>query len=107
MKGRPRHGAVSYTHLDVYKRQDFIGDAAAWADYLADEGFRRVVLVGHSEGALIALCAAQQTPKVAAVVSLAGAGYPLDEILQLQLAAQLLPDNMDLLLQATMRSPPP
>ena len=80
--------------------EDFIGDAAAWADYLAGEGFRRVVLVGHSEGALIALCAAQQTPKVAAVVSLAGAGYPLDEILQLQLAAQLLPDNMDLLLQA-------
>ena len=29
-----------------------------------------------------------------------GAGYPLDEILQLQLASQLLPDNMDLLLQA-------
>lgn len=80
--------------------EDFIGDAAAWAGYLAGEGFRRVVLVGHSEGALIALCAAQQTPKVAAVVSLAGAGYPLDEILQLQLAAQLLPDNMDLLLQA-------
>lgn len=79
---------------------DFIGDAAAWADYLAGEGFRRVVLIGHSEGALIAFCAAQQTPKVAAVVSLAGAGYPLDEILQLQLASQLLPDNMNLLLQA-------
>lgn len=31
---------------------------------------------------------------------MAGAGYPLDEILQLQLASQLLPDNMDLLLQA-------
>lgn len=29
---------------------DFIGDAAAWADYLADEGFRRVILIGHSEG---------------------------------------------------------
>lgn len=52
---------------------DFIGDAAAWADYLADEGFRRVILIGHSEGALIAFCAAQQTPKVAAVISVAGA----------------------------------
>ena len=79
---------------------DFIGDAAAWADYLAGEGFRRVILIGHSEGALIAFCAAQQTPKVAAVISVAGAGYPLDEILQLQLASQLLPDNMDMLLQA-------
>lgn len=80
--------------------EDFIGDAVAWADYLAAEGFRRVVLIGHSEGSLIALCAAQQTPKVDAVVSISGAGYPLDEILQLQLAAQLLPDNMDLLMQA-------
>ena len=79
---------------------DFIGDAAAWADYLTGEGFRRVIRIGHSEGALIAFCAAQQTPKVAAVISVAGAGYPLDEILQLQLASQLLPDNMDLLLQA-------
>lgn len=79
---------------------DFIGDAAAWAEYLSRQDFRRIVLIGHSEGALIAFCAAQQTPKVAAVVSLAGAGYPLDEILQLQLASQLLPDNMDLLLQA-------
>ena len=62
---------------------DFIGDAAAWADYLAGEGFRRVILIGHSEGALIAFCAAQQCPEVDAVISLAGAGYPLDEILQL------------------------
>ena len=89
-----------YLGLTVASYIYFIGDAAAWADYLAGEGFRRVVLIGHSEGALIAFCAAQQTPKVAAVVSLAGAGYPLDEILQLQLASQLLPDNMDLLLQA-------
>ena len=79
---------------------DFIGDAAAWADYLAGEGFRRVVLIGHSEGALIAFCAAQQCPEINAVISLAGAGYPLDEILQLQLAAQLAPTHMELLMQA-------
>lgn len=79
---------------------DFIGDAAAWADYLAGEGFRRVVLIGHSEGALIAFCAAQQCPEVDAVISVAGAGYPLDEILQLQLAAQLAPTHMELLMQA-------
>lgn len=79
---------------------DFIGDAAAWAEFLDGEGFRRIVLIGHSEGALIALCAAQQSPKVGAVISVAGAGYPLDEILQLQLAAQLAPAHMDLLMQA-------
>lgn len=79
---------------------DFIGDAAAWADYLAGEGFRRVVLIGHSEGALIAFCAAQQCPEIDAVISVAGAGYPLDEILQLQLATQLAPTHMELLMQA-------
>ena len=58
------------------------------------------MLIGHSEGALIAFCAAQQCPEINAVISLAGAGYPLDEILQLQLAAQLAPTHMELLMQA-------
>ena len=58
---------------------DFIGDAAAWAEYLSRQDFRRIVLIGHSEGALIAFCAAQQCPEVDAVISVAGAGYPLDE----------------------------
>ena len=79
---------------------DFIGDAAAWAEYLSRQDFRRIVLIGHSEGALIAFCAAQQCPEVDAVISLAGAGSPLDEILQLQLAAQLAPTHIELLLQA-------
>ena len=34
------------------------------------------------------------------MISVAGAGYPLDEILQLQLAAQLAPTHMELLMQA-------
>ena len=61
----------------------------AWADFLAaDERFDRVVLIGHSEGSLIALAAAKRTDKVAAVVSLAGAGEPIDQTLRRQLAAQ-------------------
>ena len=39
---------------------DYIDDAAAWVDFLHDEGFEKVVLVGHSEGALIALCEAAE-----------------------------------------------
>ncbi len=79
---------------------DYVADAAALADRLAAEGFRRVVLVGHSEGALVALLAAQRTAAAAAVVTLAGPGYPMDEILRLQLARQLAPARMDLLLEA-------
>lgn len=78
----------------------YIGDAVALVDYLSSQGFRKVVIIGHSEGALIALCAAQQTQSATAVVSVAGPGYPLDQILQQQLAAQLIPANIDLIMEA-------
>ena len=35
---------------------DFIGDAAAWADYLAGEGFRRVVPVSYTHLTLPTIC---------------------------------------------------
>lgn len=89
------------TQVSRVSFEEFIGDAAALADYLAQQGFRKVVLVGHSEGALIALCAAQQSKAVSGVVSLAGPGYPLDEILQIQLAAQLAAGHLELLMEAT------
>lgn len=78
----------------------YVDDAAALADYLAGEGVGRVVVAGHSEGALIALCAAQRTGSIAAVVSLAGTAYPIDEVLRIQLARQLAPARMDLLVEA-------
>lgn len=79
---------------------DYIADAAALADYLAGEGYRHVVLAGHSEGALIALCAAQQSEAVDAVITLAGAGYPFDQILRIQLAGRLAPAHPELLFEA-------
>lgn len=79
---------------------DFIGDAVALADHLVGEGFERIVLIGHSEGALIASVTAQRTGNAAAVVCVSGAGYPMDEVLSLQLANQLAPAHMDLLMKA-------
>lgn len=79
---------------------DYIDDAAAWVAWLHGEGFSRVVLIGHSEGALIALQVAADDPSVAGVITLAGAGYPLDELLQLQLANQLVGYDPGLLLRA-------
>lgn len=67
----------------------YIDDAVAWADKLvADERFDRVVLIGHSEGALIALVAAQRSDAVCGVISLAGAGEPIDAVLMRQISAQ-------------------
>lgn len=98
--------AIGTSRLDDPSRlpdltfDDYIGDAAALADLLAAEGFEKVVLAGHSEGALIALCAAQHSEAVSAVITLAGPGYPMDEILQLQMARSLAPDHMDILMEA-------
>jgi pimeloyl-ACP methyl ester carboxylesterase len=60
----------------------FVDDAVNWASWLCDqEGVRCVVMAGHSEGALIALLAAQKTD-VCGVVLLEGAGRPLAEELR-------------------------
>ena len=68
----------------------FVEDAERWIEELQRLGYRHILLAGHSEGALIALLAANRHPEVAGVISLCGAAYPIDEILKVQLAAQLL-----------------
>lgn len=80
--------------------EEYIADAVALAEWLSGKGYRRVFLAGHSEGALIALLAAQRTEAVAGVISLTGAAYPIDEILRLQLAGQLALTHPALLMEA-------
>lgn len=57
-----------------------------------DSRFSDVHLIGHSEGSLVGMVAASTT-KVDSIVSIAGAGRPIDEVLIEQLSAQL-PDDM-------------
>ncbi|TCD24249.1 alpha/beta fold hydrolase [Pseudomonas sp. IC_126] len=69
----------------------YAADAVAWAQMLkADPRFSAVVLVGHSEGALIASLA---TPvaKPDALISIAGSGRPIDLLLREQLQGRLPP----------------
>jgi pimeloyl-ACP methyl ester carboxylesterase len=68
----------------VATSEDFAGDAlAAWQVLSARPEIdpRRVGLIGHSEGALIAPMLAARTPGVAFVVMLAGPGVAGDEIM--------------------------
>lgn len=66
---------------------DFIDDARGWLQQLKrDRRFTRLVVVGHSEGSLIGMVAAQGLAQ--GFVSLAGAGRPIDAVLKEQLAAQ-------------------
>ncbi len=79
---------------------DYIDDAVRCIGFLRQEGFDKVVPIGHSEGSLIALCAAQRAT-VDGIVSLSGAGYRMDVILNRQLAGQLMTADMGLMVRAS------
>ena len=63
----------------------YIDDAAAWVQFAkTDERFSKVGIIGHSEGSLIGMVAAEKTD-ADAFISIAGAGRPIDQILLEQL----------------------
>ena len=69
--------------------EDFAADARSAAESLAhDPRFSRVVLVGHSEGASLALIAARQGAPVAGVVHVSGLGRALGDVMREQLSRQ-------------------
>lgn len=71
----------------------YIDDAAAWVQFAKnDERFSKVGIIGHSEGSLIGMVAAEQTD-ADAFISIAGAGRPIDQVLLEQLGEQL-PANL-------------
>ncbi|MDB4969112.1 MAG: alpha/beta hydrolase [Myxococcales bacterium] len=73
---------------------DFVGDAAALvAMARTNAKFSSVFVFGHSEGSLIALKLAART-KLDGIISAAGAGRPLLELVREQYARQLPPDEM-------------
>jgi hypothetical protein len=68
--------------------EDFAADAAAWVQKMEDSlDFSSVTIIGHSEGSLLGMLAAQKAG-VDRFVSLAGAGQPAQEVLRQQLGAQ-------------------
>ena len=75
---------------------DYINDAGKIFDYLHDTlGFKDVYFMGHSEGSLIGMVASQKK-KVKGFVSIAGAGRPIDEVIEEQVNNQPLPDSLKL-----------
>ena len=100
------------------KEDDFrfdmgVDDAAAWIRMLhADPRFSKVIVVGHSEGSLIGMIAAQRAP-ADGFVSLEGAGRPAADILREQLTTAGAPPAMfqsvldSLAAGRTVANPPP
>lgn len=82
--GASKDALVSEENL---RFENYAEDAKAWVAQLkADPRFRKLIVIGHSEGSLIGILACEQAD---VFVSLAGAGRPIDVILKEQLAVQL------------------
>ena len=75
-----------------FRFKDYVDDAAALVNYLRGSGkFSKVVLVGHSEGGLVAILTARRVP-VDGVVLLATAARRQGDLLKAQLEKTLAPD---------------
>jgi len=83
--------AVTQPESDV-RFDDFVDDALALTALLErDNRFTSVAIIGHSEGSLIGIVAAERDPRVSALVSLEGAGRNLATIIDEQI--QQNPNN--------------
>ena len=65
----------------------YVDDVVAWIELLkSDPRFSGVVVLGHSEGSLIGMAAANKVSGLSGVISVAGAGKPAYELITEQLA---------------------
>ncbi len=75
-----------------FRFKDYVDDAVLLVNFLRGSGkFSKVVLVGHSEGGLVAILAAQRVP-VDRLVLLATAARRQGDLLKAQLEKQLKPE---------------
>jgi uncharacterized protein len=87
--GASRAAVVSESAL---RFDTYVDDATAWIGKLrSDPRFGRVIVVGHSEGALIGMLAAQRG-NTAAYISLAGIAEGFGVVLRKQMNGKLPPD---------------
>ncbi|MGI4022490.1 MAG: alpha/beta fold hydrolase [Janthinobacterium lividum] len=80
--------STSKKSLTDVRFEDFVADAVALIKQLkTDTRFSKVIVLGHSEGSLIGMLAAEKE-KVDAYISLAGAGDAINKIFEVQLKNQ-------------------
>ena len=63
---------------------NYAGDIGAAVDFLVKKGYKNIGLVGHSEGGMIAPMVAVKNPNVKFIISLAGPGVPINELMYQQ-----------------------
>jgi alpha-beta hydrolase superfamily lysophospholipase len=97
-----------------FRFKDYVDDAAALVNYLRSSGkFSKVILVGHSEGGLVAILTARRVP-VDRLVLLATAARRQGDLLKAQLERTLAPDAfkpvataIDAIMAGQIVDPPP
>jgi len=87
--------AVPNLDESKYTFDRYVNDVVSIIEQMKSKGFSEIYIVGHSEGSLVGM-AAIQTAKVNGFISVAGAGFPADEILKTQLKPKLPPDLFNL-----------
>ncbi|MFN8206034.1 MAG: alpha/beta fold hydrolase [Bacteroidales bacterium] len=82
--------------------ETYVDDVIAWVnEFNNKKSYSAIFIMGHSEGSLIGMLAAQKAP-VKGYISLAGAGRPADQLLMEQLAG--VPKEFIVLIQADLDS---
>jgi len=98
-----------------FRFKDFVDDAAALVDYLRSTGkFSRLVVVGHSEGGLVAILTARKVP-VDRLVLLVTAARRQGDLVKAQLERKQLPPDVlepiikaiDAIMAGQIVDPPP
>jgi hypothetical protein len=90
--GQSRPAATNEADL---RFETYINDVLDWISLLkADKRFSEIILLGHSEGSLIGMIAAQKT-EVDGYISVSGPGQSADKVLQAQLEGKLPPQLQD------------
>ena len=83
-----------YGRPEDFRFKDYVDDAAALVSYLRRTGnFSKLVLIGHSEGGLVAILTARRVP-VDRLVLLTTAARRQGDLLKAQLQKQLAPDAL-------------
>ena len=84
--GKSQAAATSESEL---RFETYINDVVDWIALLKkDKRFSKIILIGHSEGSLIGMVAANKT-KISKYISVAGPGKPADKIIHEQLKNQV------------------
>ncbi len=92
-RGIAKSRSALTSEMDI-RFDTYINDVIDWVAFLKqDKRFKKIILLGHSEGSLIGMVAAQKA-EVSKYISLAGSGSPIDKILKEQLKKQLLPQQL-------------